>query len=230
MRRLAAIIAGIALALLVVGISLYPMLHPTFTRILAERNSQFAQIGLPRVEVLRLAEQVREFVADGDVDSLPARVGSRAAFDEAAVSHLRDVRHVLAGARAFTGVLAAVMAVWLGVLIARRRFREISSAMMAAGVTCVAIVLLAAAAGTLDFEALFTWFHGLFFASGTWTFPADSLLIELFPEGFWATAGATWAGLVLLGGALLGVGGWLLRGVGTNADDPSANRNVHAGA
>jgi integral membrane protein (TIGR01906 family) len=229
-RLVSAIIAGIALAVLVVGMSLYPMLHPTFTQILANRYSEVSEIGLPHLAALRLAEQVREFVADGDVDQLPASVNGRPGFDAAAVSHLRDVRRVLAGARTFTGVLAAVMAVWLGVMIASRRFSQIASAMLAAAIACVAFVLLGIAAGLLDFDSLFAWFHSLFFASGTWTFPADSLLIELFPEGFWVAAGATWAGLVLLGGALLGVGGWFLRGAETNAKGRSANRSSTNGA
>ncbi|MDP2400524.1 MAG: DUF1461 domain-containing protein, partial [Actinomycetota bacterium] len=58
---------------------------------------------------------------------------------------------------------------------------------------------------------LFAQFHALFFEGDTWLFPAGELLIELFPEPFWMTAGATWAGLVLLGGGLLYVVGSLLR-------------------
>ena len=70
---------------------------------------------------------------------------------------------------------------------------------------------LGRSAGLVNFDALFTWFHGLFFAAGTWEFPADSLLIELFPDGFWVAAGVTWAALVASGGLVLAVAGWFVR-------------------
>jgi integral membrane protein (TIGR01906 family) len=214
-RVVEALVAGMALALLVVGLALYPMLHPAFTNLVSQRYSLVAQSGLPAARVLSTAEQVRAFVADDGVDRLPATVDGRPGFDAPAVSHLRDVRRALAGAHTFTGVLAALVAVWLGVLIARRRFSAISDALISGAGLCMLLVAVAALAGVTDFEALFTWFHGLFFSAGTWEFPAESLLIEVFPEGFWMAAGLTWAGIVLLGGAVLGVSGWLVRGAST---------------
>jgi integral membrane protein (TIGR01906 family) len=49
--------------------------------------------------------------------------------------------------------------------------------------------LLTAAAFTIAFDATFTFFHGLFFAAGTWTFdPAKDRLVLLYPESFWILA------------------------------------------
>jgi integral membrane protein (TIGR01906 family) len=217
LRALAALTAGLALAVLVIGVALYPMLHPTYTRLLSERYSLVQDSGLSQARVLSLAEQVRQFVSDSEVNTLPATVDGRPGFDAAAVSHLRDVRNVLANARTITGVLAAVVVVWLGVQIARRRTREIALAMFWAAGIDVAIVVLGAIAGVTSFDAFFAWFHGLFFSAGTWQFPADSLLIELFPSDFWMACAITWGGLVLLGAAILGVGGWLVRRPGGQA-------------
>jgi len=72
----------------------------------------------------------------------------------------------------------------------------------------VALLPAAAIAAVSDFDSFFTAFHGLFFASGTWTFAYDSLLIQTFPEPFWATSGAAWAVTMGLGAALLA---WLAR-------------------
>ena len=37
--------------------------------------------------------------------------------------------------------------------------------------------------------ATFSFFHGLFFAAGTWTFdPATDRLVQLYPEAFWTLA------------------------------------------
>jgi uncharacterized membrane protein len=75
--------------------------------------------------------------------------------------------------------------------------------MRAGAVWCAVLIALAVLAGLSNFDALFTAFHGLFFAEGTWTFAADSLLIRTFPEQFWATAAGVWAALILLGAVAL---------------------------
>jgi integral membrane protein (TIGR01906 family) len=225
-----AIVSGLGLAFFVVGLALLPMLHPTYTKLLSQRYSLVAQTGLSQTRVLAVAEQVRRFVTDADANSLPATVDGRPGFDRQAVSHLRDVANVLDGAQTATGVLAALVAAWLGVLTARRRFRDISLGLMVGGGFCVLFVVLGALAGTMNFDALFTWFHGLFFAAGTWQFPADALLIEVFPEGFWVAAGATWAGLILLGGVVLGFGGWLVRSAETHPMARRANDGKVNGA
>jgi integral membrane protein (TIGR01906 family) len=212
-RAALTIFAGLALALLVVGLALLPLLHPRATELLAQRYSRVADSGLSQERVLQIAEQVRKFVAEGDTDTLPATVDGRPGFDSAAVSHLQDVRRVIEGARVLTGVLAAIAAVWIGLQISRRRFAAISAALIWGAGISIGIVLAGVVAGLVDFESLFTWFHGLFFSAGTWSFPADALLIEVFPSEFWITAGACWGALVALGGALLGVAGWLTRGV-----------------
>ena len=217
MRALTALFVGLALALTVIGLTLIPLLHPTFTKLLVQRYSETAQSGLTQAQMFHNGELVREFVADGDVDTLPGTVNGRSGFDAAAVSHLRDVRGVLAGARTLTGILAAFVVVWLGVATVRKELATIAWALLAGAGFCLAFVVLGALAGTVSFDTLFRWFHGLFFSAGTWEFPADSLLIELFPEGFWIAAGATWAGLVALGGVILGVAGWLVRGAEMHA-------------
>lgn len=219
-RILTTLLVGAMLAVLVVGVSLYPMLHPAFTRLLVERYSSAKSAGISEASMLASAEKVRQFVADGDVADLPATVDGRPGFDAAAVSHLRDVGHVVSGARILTGVLAAVIVLWLAFELSRRRFDRIAPALFAGAAFCVVVVILGAVAGTLNFDSLFEWFHGIFFAPGTWQFPADSLLIEAFPEPFWSTAAAVWAGLILLGGAVLAAAGALVRiGVrGTSAE------------
>jgi integral membrane protein (TIGR01906 family) len=213
MRTATTIAAGLALALLVVGLALLPLLDPKATELLALRYSRVAESGLSQERVLQVAEQVRHFVAVGEPDVLPATVDGRSGFDSAAISHLRDVRRVIDGARLLTGVLAALVAVWLGLQISRRRFAQVSAALLWGAGLCMGIVLAGVLAGFVDFERLFTWFHGLFFSAGTWLFSADSLLIEVFPGEFWVAAGASWGVLVGVGGALLGGAGWLMRGV-----------------
>ena len=58
----------------------------------------------------------------------------------------------------------------------------------------VLVVALAAAGlwAALDFNGLFAAFHGVFFPQGNWTFGIDSLLICMYPLGFWMGMGAVW--------------------------------------
>lgn len=46
-----------------------------------------------------------------------------------------------------------------------------------------------------DFNGFFSFMHSLFFASGTWTFDANSLLIMMFPTNFWIGMGIAFASI-----------------------------------
>lgn len=210
MRRIATALVGLALAVLVVGLALLTLTQPLLTRTLATRFALAEEAGLPRGRMLEVAEQVRAFVVDPQATELPATVDGRSGFDASAVSHLADVRRVIASARLVTWALAILLGIGLVVAVVRGRLSDVAHVMRAGAIWCAVLIVLAALAGLADFDALFSAFHGLFFVSGTWTFSADSLLIQTFPEEFWATAAAAWAGLVLLGAAVLAVGArWL---------------------
>jgi integral membrane protein (TIGR01906 family) len=209
-------VAALAWAVLVVGLSVLTLTTPAYTADLTRILGVPATSGLSAADVSRLSDQVRALVADDDYDPLPAVWKGRPAFDQAAVSHLLDVRRVLAGARGATGVTAALLVIYFGWGIATGRLRRLRLGMLWAGGVLVVVVALAALAALVDFESFFAAFHGLFFAAGTWTFPADSMLIQLFPERFWAASGAAWAALCVLGGLVLAVASWALRAVPVN--------------
>jgi integral membrane protein (TIGR01906 family) len=220
-RRFWSVVTGLALAVLVLGVALALLTQPFFTRTLSGRFSLASEAGLPRERMLDVAEQVRAFVVDRESSALPDIVDDRPGFDAPSVSHLADVRRVIAGARLLTWALAIALAIMLAVAVVRRRFDRIAAALRAGALWCTVFVLLTVVAGLLDFDALFSSFHGVFFAEGTWTFAPDSLLIQTFPETFWATAAAVWAGLVLLGAVLLALGA---RAVRASLAAPSKSR------
>ena len=99
-------------------------------------------------------------------------------------SHLADVG----------GLLRAVLAAGFGGLLvltgARLRRRAwLRVAIRDGAALIVGGALLAAAAFALAFDATFSFFHGLFFAAGTWTFnPATDRLVQLYPQDFWVLA------------------------------------------
>ena len=213
MRRPVTWLLGAAFALFLIGVAVIALTAPVFTHYVALKTSLTSEAGLPQASMLQVAEAVRKFVTDIEAPPLPAIVDGRAGFDPGAVAHLVDVRTVLSGARVVTGLLAAVLAVAIGFEVARKRTDLLADGLFAGAIITVVFVALAVVAGTMNFDAFFSAFHGLFFKAGTWTFPYDSLLIETFPESFWMTAGVAWGALALLGaGAMTVVGRALRRG------------------
>jgi len=196
MRRFESVAMGLIVSVLAIGVAVMVLSAPWFTRALASRVSQWEQAGLARQASLLLAEDVRAFVIDG-AGTLPERVNGREGFDASAVSHLADVNSVIGGATMATGVCAALVVAWVALSMRRRRWVQLRDGLRSGAVTSVVLVALAALAGFADFDSFFSAFHGLFFAAGTWTFPSDSLLIQLFPEPFWIASGAAWAALVV---------------------------------
>ena len=210
--RVEAATAAFVVAVAVVGIALWPLTTPAFVRTLVTVVGSEELSGLDREDTLATAVTVLRFVTDRDAPDLPARVGSVAAFDADAVSHLIDVRDVLIPARTLALVAAALACAWC-VLRARtlRGRQAVGAALRGAGWLLVGAGGIAVLAGIVDFDAFFAAFHSVFFAAGTWVFPADALLIRLFPLPFWITAGAVWAALVLVAAVLLIVFGTRLR-------------------
>lgn len=222
MRSLSVWIAGLGLALVVVGTAILPLTGPGFTHALSARFSLAEEARLTPQRMLQVAEQVRAFVLDADGGTLPPTVDGRPGFDDAAVSHLIDVRQVLSSAKLFTGLVTALVTVWIAIELSRKRTARIAAALRVGAVLSLVFVAAAALFALTDFDSFFTAFHGLFFRSGTWTFPYDSLLIQTFPEPFWATAGGSWAALTILGaGVLAGLAQLLTKSERNRSAEPS---------
>lgn len=208
-RGIVVAVASLALGVVLLGLPTMLLQLPAVTSTLVARYYDPAA-GLPLPVALRTAEQVRAYTTSADAPSLPAEVGGRPAFDEAAASHLRDVRRVLEGARALTLASAALLAALLAFAVPARACRSIALVLRTGALGTLALALAAGTWGALDFDGFFAAFHGVFFAAGTWTFPYGSLLIELFPEPLWAALGALWAAGVLAGAAAALVTAWSL--------------------
>jgi uncharacterized membrane protein len=196
-------LVGVFWAALVIGLAVGALTVPVYTSATVQILKVPESAGLPIRDTIQLSGLVRALVADVEYDPLPPSWNGQRAFDEAAVSHLLDVRAVLVGARAATGVAAAVLALWVGFAVARKRWRPLARGMRAGAYVVLGVLALSVAAALLDFSTFFAAFHSVFFKSGTWQFPADSLLIRLFPEPFWVTSGIAWGALSATGAGLL---------------------------
>lgn len=206
-RLLERLAVAAMLCVLAVLVGVAVLTAPWFTKALTARLDVAPSAGLSPPEAASTAELVRRFVTTRSALPLPTTVAGRGGFDAAASSHLEDVRDVVLASRIVGIVLALAISAWLAIAVYRRRPAEIASALRWGAYACLVAPLIIAAAGFVSFDALFAAFHGLFFVEGTWTFAADSLLIELFPERFWTTAGASLALLVVVQGIVLWTAG-----------------------
>lgn len=87
------------------------------------------------------------------------------------------------------------------------------SGLLTLAVSCVLVFWAAS-----GFEGFFTMFHSAFFDSGTWTFPADSLLITMLPQGFWMAIASVWMIISVCLGCISLILGIILRRRAHKAD------------
>ncbi len=204
------ILSAFAWVVVLLSASALALTIPAFTRALGGQLRTWETAGVSRLAAESAAEQVRAFVV-GNVDDLPRRVERREAFDERAESHLRDVRGALSLARWILGASALALAACAGLALRRGGRGVLAGGMLWGAGSAAAVVGIAALAALVDFAAFFEDFHSVFFAEGSWLFDPDSLLIQLFPERFWAISAISWGVLTLFGAALLALGGIAFR-------------------
>lgn len=199
LARAEAVGAALVLAVAALGLALVPVTTSACVRALVTAVGSAEITGLSEAGTFAAAEAVRVFVLDADAQALPETLEGVPAFDDDAVSHLVDVRDVLIPTRWLTIALLVLSVTWVAVRVRTPGGRHVVAAGLRGAGSALAIgASLALVVGLLDFGSFFTWFHGLFFEAGTWTFPSSALLIRVFPTAFWVSAGALWGGLVLM--------------------------------
>jgi integral membrane protein (TIGR01906 family) len=173
---------ALAVAALAIGATTAIFLTPPVIHILLRASDASTVLGVEPAVADALSDAlVGDLLTDG---AFAAPLGDAPLLSAGERSHLADVG----------GLLRSVLVGGLGGLIvltlARLRRRAwLRAAIRDGAALIVGGALLAAAAFTLAFDATFTFFHGLFFASGTWTFnPATDRLVQLYPESFWILA------------------------------------------
>jgi len=109
-------------------------------------------------------------------------------FTDRELSHMEDVKGVVSGMR--VGLAAAMVILLILTVIANRYSlrSEIIQAFYRGGWGIVGLIAAILFFVALSFNNLFTWFHQLFFESGTWLFYTSDTLIRLFPMRFWRDA------------------------------------------
>jgi integral membrane protein (TIGR01906 family) len=106
-------------------------------------------------------------------------------------SHMRDVRFIF-GFFYFVSLLFFLLLVSYLIFVLRLKnikrrkllLEEFFSSLMKGAVMSLIVLLFLIIFSFVNFSSSFDVFHQIFFPQGNWSFPADSLLITLFPLSF----------------------------------------------
>ncbi len=109
-----------------------------------------------------------------------------------AISHLDDVYDIVSRILYVLIAIAVIAAFTLIYMFITWGSRSLSPVLIGSGAAVLAIFAALGIWALVSFRSLFAVFHSLFFASGTWTFSADSLLICSLPEDFWIGMVVIW--------------------------------------
>lgn len=165
--------------------------------------------GFTKQERFSYADKTRQYllgeVTESDLQGIEIKTGIPL-FAQREVDHLRDVKNLTSVA---VGIWFSLIMVFFLTFYTARSQAEIPAFISAIRNGCAVLlgfVLLTAVAIILDFNALFTAFHKLFFTGDSWLFFLDDSLIRLFPLLFWThlfIAIATASALLALVGLIL---------------------------
>jgi integral membrane protein (TIGR01906 family) len=128
-------------------------------------------------------------------------------FDERELSHMADVKIFFTTAMNLW-LACLVFLVVVGILAWRvRRLKSFWSAVSAGGWLTLGLLGIILATVFLNFNALFTAFHQLFFTGDTWLFYYSDTLIRLFPLRLWQDLFIAIGALSILGALFLALKG-----------------------
>ena len=180
----AAVLIGLATALVIVAVVLPLFLNPVWVAFEQGRAQATAWTGFSEPDLRAATDAILADLVVGPPD-FDVAVAGRPVLIERERGHMRDVRGV------FAGFYAVTLVAGFGALIVAARRRGTARVRTWHSVRTGATVLIAAlvAGGIVSFFAfdmLFEVFHQIFFASGSYTFdPATERLVQLFPFQFW---------------------------------------------
>jgi integral membrane protein (TIGR01906 family) len=182
---LAALVTGLAAALVILALSILPFLNPVWVgfaqdRALAGEWTGFGTEQLSAVTGEILADLVvgpPEF--DVTLDGTPV-------LNENERGHMRDVRGVFAAFALVAAISAAVLVVLFVAARGREARARFWGRLERTGIVIVVVTLVGGVAGILLFDQAFILFHEVFFPGGNYLFdPRTDRLVQLFPQQFW---------------------------------------------
>jgi len=124
-------------------------------------------------------------------------------YNDLELSHMADVKSVVTGMRIALMVSMVLILVINLVAFKGGWLKKIYRGYARGGWMTVGLIAAILLFVLLSFDQLFTWFHQIFFESGTWRFYTSDTLIRLFPMRFWQDSFIFVGALSLLMGGIL---------------------------
>ena len=124
-------------------------------------------------------------------------------FNASELSHMEDVKVVVTGMRIALAALMLGLVVVSGIAVRKGWRNALLLALRRGGWGVLGLIAVVLLLLVVNFDQLFTWFHQMFFTSGTWQFYTSDTLIRLFPMRFWQDAFIAVGGISLAIGILL---------------------------
>ncbi|MDR1087885.1 MAG: DUF1461 domain-containing protein [Coriobacteriales bacterium] len=199
MRRVVAVVITLLVAVYIpLAAFMVVSSAPVSIALMDDALKQTTTDATEREYLLDVATAVREFSFGDDAAAIPTGEDYRTALSSDEITHLLDVRLVFLTVEYVSiGILFALILL-LTITVRRYRTGFLGLPLIAGGGLPLAAALILSIVVAVDFNAFFAWMHSLFFADGTWVFPADSLLIRSLPSGYWLSSAGVWAGSMVL--------------------------------
>lgn len=148
-------------------------------------NAPFIEKQMESAGIIGYSKDVNAFVVTYIMNPDETRLLGLDIFSEKEKQHLLDVKKLVH--RAFDAlflllVLFFVLAYYNKKLNKGKNWQKI---LLYSGMIAVAIPIILY---IIPFEPLFTTFHNIFFADGSWVFAPGSALIQIYPFEFWYNA------------------------------------------
>jgi integral membrane protein (TIGR01906 family) len=191
--RAASLITGIAVAVVIVAVSIVPFLSSQWIAFGQDRAQAPAWSGFTPDDLRTATDAIVADLVWGPPD-FDVEIGGVPVLTEREQEHMRDVRTV------FTGLfVAAIASVAVLAVASRRKDRarlwrsvRLGALGLIVGTVVVGIV------GLVAFDQLFELFHRIFFPPGSYLFdPSTDRLVQLFPFQFWEETSVA-VGLVII--------------------------------
>jgi integral membrane protein (TIGR01906 family) len=182
---LAALVIGIAAALVILALAILPFLTPPWVAFGQQQADATAWTGFTTEQLRTVTDAILADLVVGPPD-FDVALDGRPVLEERERQHMRDVRRVFAG---FYAVAVAGAVLLAGAFLLARgpeRRARLWRRLSRTGAVVVVVTIVGGALGVLFFDQAFELFHELFFPAGSYLFdPATEKLVQLFPQDFW---------------------------------------------
>jgi integral membrane protein (TIGR01906 family) len=125
-------------------------------------------------------------------------------YEQRELSHMKDVKDLTQSVLMVWNILIALFALAILFFWKNGALQEFWKAISLGGWITIGLVVMVILGVFLNFEALFTGFHQIFFTGDSWLFRYSDTLIRLFPERLWQDVFLFIGGFSLLFSALAG--------------------------